>query len=197
MVVRRRVTGGNRMFFNQASSMEGKVALVTSAAALIGTGAINGTGNGLANTIAGNASANQLLGLAGADRLFGNAGDDLLVGGLGADTLSGGAGIDRFSFDVLESTINRDIVSDFDHGTDRIEISRAAFAAFSGSAAGVLDASVLALGTAAATVDQHLIYEAATGALYYDADGSGAQAQIMIASFTTRPAIDAGDIMLI
>ena len=61
---------------------------------LTGTAAINGTGNGLNNTITGNSAANTLNGLAGNDTLNGMAGDDTLDGGLGNDTLNGGVGND-------------------------------------------------------------------------------------------------------
>ncbi|KQV34793.1 M10 family metallopeptidase [Rhizobium sp. Root1212] len=50
---------------------------------LLGTGDINGTGNGLANTIAGNSGKNILDGGLGLDRLVGGAGDDTYV--LGAE----------------------------------------------------------------------------------------------------------------
>jgi len=43
---------------------------------LIGTGAINGTGNALANTLIGNAANNVLNGAAGADRMSGGGGND-------------------------------------------------------------------------------------------------------------------------
>lgn len=43
---------------------------------LTGTGAINGTGNGLANVILGNSGSNTLAGLGGADTLNGDAGSD-------------------------------------------------------------------------------------------------------------------------
>ncbi|NGZ07119.1 MAG: hypothetical protein G8237_12270 [Magnetococcales bacterium] len=61
---------------------------------LTGNNAINGTGNGLDNTITGNDAANVLLGEAGADRLTGNGGNDTLNGGSGNDILSGGTGSD-------------------------------------------------------------------------------------------------------
>ena len=54
---------------------------------LLGSAAINGTGNGLANTIIGNGAANIL---------NGGLGDDVLIGGLGTDTLIGGAGNDTY-----------------------------------------------------------------------------------------------------
>ncbi len=47
--------------------------------ALVGTGHINGTGNGLANTLTGNAGKNVLNGGLGADTMIGGAGDDTYV----------------------------------------------------------------------------------------------------------------------
>jgi Ca2+-binding RTX toxin-like protein len=61
---------------------------------LVGTAAIAGTGNGLANLIVGNAAANVLTGGAGNDTLQGAAGNDTLKGGTGNDSLGGGAGND-------------------------------------------------------------------------------------------------------
>lgn len=60
---------------------------------LIGTAAINGTGNALTNLLVGNAGAHgyagndSLEGAAGADALAGGEGNDRYVGGLGADSL--------------------------------------------------------------------------------------------------------------
>ena len=63
------------------------------------TGALNGTGNDLANTITGNAADNVLYGLAGADVLNGGAGNDTLDGGLGVDKMVGGLGNDLYYVD--------------------------------------------------------------------------------------------------
>ena len=52
---------------------------------LQGTGAINGTGNALANDIIGNGAANVLTGGAGNDTLTGGAGIDRMIGGVGND----------------------------------------------------------------------------------------------------------------
>lgn len=52
---------------------------------LIGTGAINGKGNGVNNVLVGNGAANVLEGFAGNDTLDGSVGDDTLVGGDGND----------------------------------------------------------------------------------------------------------------
>ena len=63
---------------------------------LIGTAAINGTGNTLNNAMTGNSANNSLTGNAGADTLDGNAGADTLTGGTGNDTylLGRGYGVD-------------------------------------------------------------------------------------------------------
>ena len=53
---------------------------------LLGSGAIDGTGNDLDNRLVGNAGANRLSGGAGNDTLIGQAGSDTLVGGTGHDT---------------------------------------------------------------------------------------------------------------
>lgn len=52
---------------------------------LTGAAAINGTGNGLKNTLTGNNANNTLIGNAGNDTLNGNAGIDTLLGGPGND----------------------------------------------------------------------------------------------------------------
>jgi Ca2+-binding RTX toxin-like protein len=66
---------------------------------LTGSGALNGTGNGLANQIVGAGGANKLLGLGGNDLLDGGAGNDTLDGGTGDDTMLGGAGNDTYLAD--------------------------------------------------------------------------------------------------
>ncbi|HSW12600.1 MAG TPA: calcium-binding protein [Solimonas sp.] len=62
---------------------------------LIGSLAIDGSGNDLANALVGNSAANVLSGGAGADFLDGGAGVDTLGGGLGDDTyvIDGGADV--------------------------------------------------------------------------------------------------------
>jgi Ca2+-binding RTX toxin-like protein len=82
-----------------------------------GTGAIAGTGNGLANRIVGNGKANVLKGLDGVDTL---------IGGAGADKLYGGAGGDSFVYlkttDSPAGKTRRDTIADFATG-DRIDLT--------------------------------------------------------------------------
>jgi Ca2+-binding RTX toxin-like protein len=152
-----------------------------------------GDGN---DTLNGNQGADTLDGGAGADKLNGGDGNDLLVGGTGADKLTGGAGADTFRFDVLETAANKDTIKDFEHGVDHVEIARAAFAGLGADSAGPLDSSRLAIGTSATTLDERLVYNAANGALYYDPDGVGGAAQVQIAVFSTKPALESGDFLL-
>jgi Ca2+-binding RTX toxin-like protein len=63
---------------------------------LTGTGAINGTGNQLANVLTGNSVGNLLSGLEG---------NDSLIGGAGADTLIGGSGDDVYTVDNLGDVV--------------------------------------------------------------------------------------------
>ncbi|MDP2755169.1 MAG: putative Ig domain-containing protein, partial [Nitrospirota bacterium] len=76
---------------------------------LAGSGAIDGTGNALNNSITGNSAANTLYGNEGDDNLSGNSGDDtiygedgadILSGGEGSDILTGGAGNDTYVFNI-------------------------------------------------------------------------------------------------
>jgi Ca2+-binding RTX toxin-like protein len=67
---------------------------------LTGTGAIDGTGNGLDNLLTGNSGNNQL---------FGGAGNDILIGGAGNDRLDGGDGFDLASYDDLTIALEVDL----------------------------------------------------------------------------------------
>lgn len=97
------------------------------------------TGNNV-DQLRGDAGANELYTGGLSDRLYGRAGDDMLFGETGADAFYGGTGADvmtagddigrtdRFIyFNIVESGVgagNRDVITDFVSGEDRIEISR-------------------------------------------------------------------------
>ncbi|WP_256358687.1 calcium-binding protein [Pseudomonas sp. PDM27] len=94
---------------------------------LSGTAAINGTGNGLNNTLVGNSAANVLDGGSGNDSLSGGEGNDRLIGGAGKDTLVGGNGNDIFDFNALSemgvTSATWDVLSGFVRGQDKIDLS--------------------------------------------------------------------------
>ncbi|MFO1436343.1 MAG: calcium-binding protein [Gammaproteobacteria bacterium] len=64
---------------------------------LIGSNAINGTGNALANWLKGNDAVNTLMGNDGNDTLWGAGGNDALNGGNGVDILQGGLNDDTLT----------------------------------------------------------------------------------------------------
>jgi Ca2+-binding RTX toxin-like protein len=66
------------------------------------------------------------------------------------------------------------------------------------SVTGVLAAANFRANTTgtAADANDYIVYETDTGLLFYDADGSGAGAALLIATLTGLPALTAGDIFL-
>lgn len=176
------------------SSVTYTLAANLEALALKGSAAIDGTGNELDNTLTGNAAANVLIGKAGNDRLVGGGGGDVLSGGAGNDTLTGGAGADTFRFDGATATdAGRDLIVDFVHGEDVLQFERYYYGGVETN--GALDPSHFVLGTKAGDADDRMIYDKATGSLWYDADGTGSQAQIRIAVLASQPDLAASDLI--
>jgi VCBS repeat-containing protein len=154
-------------------------------------------GTAFADTITGSASADQLRGGGGNDAIDGLGGDDRIVGGTGADTLTGGADNDTFVFDSAPNAV--DFISDFDASGsaasgDLIELSLGTFTALSTASGSTLSATEFASldgGGAGDAVGSgvHVIYDSATGNLYYDADGLSAANRTLVATLTqTNPA---------
>jgi Ca2+-binding RTX toxin-like protein len=165
---------------------------------LRGDGGANILDGALGNdNLFGFGGADVLIGGEGVDRLDGGDGADVLRGGFGRDVLTGGADADTFVFDTFTGTPQPDTIRDFAADQDKIAISQSVFTAFVSDPLGALSASAFHVGTKATSEDHHLIYNSATGALFYDADGLGGAAQIQIAQLTARPIIDASDFILI
>lgn len=87
-------------------------------------------GGGGNDIIAGGAGNDILQGGSGNDALSGGDGDDILASGTGSDVLRGGAGRDTFLYaysplgtDGSDANGGRDVILDFESGTDRIDIS--------------------------------------------------------------------------
>lgn len=85
------------------------------------------TGSQNANVLDGRSGNDKLIGLSGNDILVGGAGNDVLVGGVGRDLLTGGTDNDIFDFNALSDLglgiDNRDVITDFDKGLDKIDLS--------------------------------------------------------------------------
>ena len=128
---------------------------------LTGGRAVSATGNGLANALTGNDAANRL------------------YGGGGNDSLRGNGGADGFYFDsALNASTNVDRILDFSVADDTIFLDRTIF---KGIAGGVLASAAFANGAAASTAAHRIVYDKASGNIFYDADGSGATAAVLFA----------------
>jgi Ca2+-binding RTX toxin-like protein len=134
-------------------------------------------GSNYNDTLTGNASVNTLSGGAGIDRLSGGGGSDVLIGGAGKDTLTGGAGNDIFDFNAIAESVrgvNRDVITDFVRGADKIDLS-------------TIDANAAVAGNNAFTFTTGSAFTAAgqvkfaNGILYGNTDGNLATAEFEIA----------------
>lgn len=165
----------------------------------IATGAVNGTGNALANVLTGNASANALFGLAGNDTIDGGAGNDMIYGGAGNDRLFGGAGFDNFVFNFTPNTSsNRDTIFDFFAPQDSIVLDRSIFTAL-GLTGGTINAGQFWASTTgfAHDADDRIIYNTLTGVLTYDTNGFGVGGSVQFAVLQGRPSISFADFIVI
>lgn len=152
------------------------------------------------NDILRGASGNDILnGNGGADRIAGRAGIDALSGGAGRDTLSGGAGDDTFLFRSLKD--GADIITDFTsnggaNANDTIAIVASGFGA--GLMAGMLDPARFRSGSsnAAHDRDDRFIFRKGDASLWFDADGSGRKAPVLIADLQNGSLMTAADIVI-
>ena len=113
--------------------------------------------------------------------------------------MTGGAGSDSFVWNDA-GTGTRDTVTDFASGTDELLFDNAFFAALGANsawAAGDGRFWAAAGATAGHDADDRLVYNTSNGNLYYDADGSGAGAAQVIATFQGGVSISASDITVI
>ena len=170
--------GTDRIFASSSYTLAAGASVETlGTASNAGTTAIDLTGNELANT------------------LFGNNGANLLDGKGGTDILVGSAGGDSFAFTSALGAANVDRIVDFAGGSDRIALDDAIFTGLGGP--GTLAAGAFATGAAAADADDRIIYNGATGALLFDADGVGGGAAVQFATLQGAPALAASDFQVV
>jgi Ca2+-binding RTX toxin-like protein len=147
------------------TSMPGGYTLPDNFEQLVGRGTMNG--NGADNEVS--ASTGNF--------------DDTINGGDGNDRLIGYGGNDTFVFTSTPGSANADWIEDFTYGSDKIELDHTVF---TGLQTGTLSADEYHAGTAdgwqAQDSNDHVLYDYATGNLYFDADGNGAQAPELFAT---------------
>jgi serralysin len=144
---------------------------------LAGTGSIGGTGNSSANTIIGNTGANEI------------------SGRVGNDTLTGGTGTDVFVFDTaLDASTNIDTITDYNVADDTIGLDNAIFTTLGLATDTLTSAMFKNVTLSAVDTNDRIIYNDATGAVFYDVDGSGvAFAAIQFATLTASPTLNFED----
>jgi Ca2+-binding RTX toxin-like protein len=120
--------------------------------------------------------------------VIGGGSDDTLNGRGGNDELFGNDGQDSFLFDTpLDGAFNVDTIPDFIVADDTILLDQTIFSSSLGL--GNISSSELVIGPAAQDANDRIIYNSATGALFYDADGVGGNAQVQFARLGTGLAL--------
>ena len=152
-----------------------------------------------ADRIMGNSADNRIVSRGGNDSLGGGAGNDRLEGGYGSDTLTGGAGNDSFVY--LSPTEGRDQVTDFSSATvgnnDNFRILASGFEG--GLVAGALSATRFQSRTdnLAQDANDRFIFRTTDTTLWFDKDGTGTAAPVMLADLQSGATMTAADFLLI
>jgi len=147
------------------------------------------------DTMLGGKRAEYVDGGEGNDKLSGNLGNDTFIGGAGINTLTGGGGKDSFVFAAAPMAGTMDIVRDFSSTDDTFKFKQPVFTSIGGK--GKLAADALRFGSKAADAEDRIIYQKSTGNLYYDPDGTGAEAQVQIAKLSNKAKLVLSDFMVI
>jgi predicted extracellular nuclease/2',3'-cyclic-nucleotide 2'-phosphodiesterase (5'-nucleotidase family) len=164
------------------SSIALNLQLATSVSATEGADRVAGIENAI-----GSAFNDTIVGSTAANVLEGGAGNDTLSGGWNSDTLTGGDGDDTFLFNTgVGGASGFDTITDFETGVDTIALSLQIFR--NAGAVGDLSVDAFTMGTAATTLAHRIIFDDATGELFYDRDGTGAGAAVKFA--VLEPALD-------
>lgn len=141
---------------------------------------LNGIGNALDNVIVGTPFSNTIIGREGFDVLKGQAGDDSFV----FDRVINGGNIDRIiDFETIA-------------GDDDTLVFKASI--LDGTVAkGVLSEDAFVAGNTAADATDRFIFDQSAGRLWFDADGSGAGGQLLLARFDQGAIVEADDILIV
>jgi serralysin len=115
---------------------------------------------------------------------------DVLRGDAGADTLSGGSGADTFAWNA-----GADLITDFEIGNDELAVLATAALGTTGAFAPDDPRFYAAAGaTSGQDANDRVIYDTSTGNVYYDPDGSSAEAATLMFTLQGAPTLAATDI---
>jgi Ca2+-binding RTX toxin-like protein len=164
------------------------------------------TGNAI--TVVGGDAGNRIseAAVTGADlvTMKGGAEADTLIAGPHA-VMTGGGGSDLFEFTSpgTSAGADRNTVTDFVHGSDKLAFSNAGFhlgLAKAGAAPRPLPTALFSTRTNG-TFDkpgERFAYDNSTGRLYFDADGNGAShSRELVATLANHPTLTAGDLFFV
>jgi Ca2+-binding RTX toxin-like protein len=177
----------------------GDALITTSGLAVDLSGVTSGAGwdvlnKGKATTLTGSMFDDTLTAGAGNDVLMGGGGDDTLIGTKLADTMTGGTGSDIFQLNGLKGIATAHHITDFVSGQDHIQLDSKIFKALG---LGALVDSAWVDGTTATNSNQHIIYNSSNGELFYDVDGSGKKAAVLIGVVDNHAALTHGDFLVV
>ena len=148
------------------------------------------------DSLTGTANADWIYGGMGNDRVSGGSGNDRLYGGPGADSLFGNVGKDAFVFNTkANGATNVDSIRDFSAKDDAVWLDNSVFKALGSN--GALKSGAFWRGSEAHDTSDRVIYDRATGTLYYDPDGTGAAEQVAFAKLTTKPTFTYADVLVV
>jgi hypothetical protein len=169
--------------------------------------------NGDDRLIGGNGD-DRLEGRAGNDALYGNSDNDRLYGSSGDDYLSGGSGNDRLygeaGADILHTGSGKDVlvynsvpngpesvdtIRDFSVAHDTFWLNNRAFTGLGSE--GRLKSGVFRTSDVARDSTDRILYDRDDGVLYYDADGTGATAQVAFAKLSDGLKLTSLDFLIV
>ncbi|WP_066545440.1 MULTISPECIES: M10 family metallopeptidase C-terminal domain-containing protein [unclassified Sphingomonas] len=118
---------------------------------------------------------------------------NVIDGGGGADTLIGLGGADTFHF-ARFGVADADVLADFSaQQGDRISLSAATFTGLTGA---TITTAQFVQGMSATAAGPQILYDQATGRLFYDADGTGTDAAQIIATLVPGTALTSNDFVI-
>ncbi len=180
--------GADHVFFHWRFTNQAQAGVVVDLTRAGGQIRNDGYGN-IENAI----SIENIVGSEQADRIKGSAGQNWLTGHDGKDTLTGAGGADFFQFDRLNEFGDGDRITDFHEGAGVDQDVLQIFV----SNWGASNTLHLVNGTAATGAFSTFIYNAANDTLFWDADGTGAQAKIAVCALTNVASLSAANFDLV